>query len=78
VNLRPRVAEGQIVAALCTHGYGDVVEHPEQSFTDMALVEDFIQQSGGSLRRYAASGHFAGVEILLLTGAAAARWLAND
>jgi len=64
--------------ALCAHGYGNVVEHPEQIFTDMVTAEDFIQQSGGSLGRHAASGDFAGVEILLPTAAAAARWLAND
>jgi hypothetical protein len=69
---------GQILIALCAHGYGDVAEHPEQIFTDIAMAADFIGKSGGSLKSCAASGDFARVEIMLPKITAAARWLAYD
>jgi hypothetical protein len=72
----PRDTEDRIMIALRAHGYGNVAEHPEQIFTDIAMAEDFVRKSGGSLRRCA--GEFASVEILLPRTQATARWLAED
>jgi hypothetical protein len=73
-----RDTEDRIMIALRAHGYGNVAEHPEQIFTDIAMAEDFVRKSGGSLRRCAVSGEFASVEILLPRTQATARWLAED
>ena len=34
---------GQVAIALLAYGYGDVVEHPEQIFTDVEMAQDFRQ-----------------------------------
>jgi hypothetical protein len=70
-------ADGQVAIALLAYGYGDVVEHPEQIFTDVELAQDFVRQAGGSLKICAASGDHARAEILLPRMAAAAPWLAD-
>lgn len=67
--------DGQIMIALCAHGYGSLSEHPEQIFTDIAMAEDFIRRAGGSLRHCSASDEFARIEILLPKAQAATRWL---
>ena len=70
--------DAQIMITVRAHGYGSPSEHPEQIFTDIVMAEEFVRKSGGTLRRCAASGEFACVEILLPRAPAAARWLAED
>jgi signal transduction histidine kinase len=58
-------ADGQVAIALLAYGYGDVVEHPEQIFTDAVMAQDLVRQAGGSLKISAPSGDRARAEILL-------------
>jgi len=77
-DVRTQDAEGHITIALCAHGYGNVAEHPEQIFTDIVMVEDFVRKSGGRLGQCAVSGGLARVEIVLPKAQVAARWLVDD
>jgi nitrogen-specific signal transduction histidine kinase len=72
-----RRTDGQVAIALLAYGYGDVVEHPEQIFTDAGMAQDFIRQAGGSLKICAPCRDRARVEILL-PRIATAPWLADD